>query len=252
MEVKKMPPQMMNCISDPADLGIRRDAHVPTAAARVVLLLGGGMTCVYDRLDLSGVERCSNSWHRRSRPQWWGRPREFQWDGSRLDGCVDRVRLRSGSTAPAAAQVQPVVPMRYLPAPHTEHTARAHSTQGGESVRHCYLFNILWAGLGPALQVDTAGATDTSYNLVDADEGKAIEVGVSFTDDAGNAKTLTSPATATVGPKTKHPGRRTANHHRQGRHAVVSPDRDPVEAQCPNWNSPRLAGASAFVANARV
>ena len=150
-----MPPQMMNCISDPADLGIRKDAHVPTASARVVLLLGGGMTCVYDRLDLSGVERCSNSWHRRSRPQWWGRPREFEWDGSRLDGCVDRVRLRSGSGAPAAAQVQPVVPMRYLPVPHTEHTARAHSTQGGESVFHCYLFNILWAGLGPALQVDT-------------------------------------------------------------------------------------------------
>ena len=124
MEVKKMPPQMMNCISDPADLGIRRDAHVPTAAARVVLLLGGGMTCVYDRLDLSVVERCSNSWHRRSRPQWWGRPREFEWAGSRLDGCVDRVRLRSGSTAPAVAKVQPVVPMRYLPVPHTEHTAR--------------------------------------------------------------------------------------------------------------------------------
>ena len=47
---------------------------------------------------------------------------------------------------------------------------------------------------------DTAisGATTSSYTLVTADEGKAIKVTVSFTDDAGNAETLTSASTAAV------------------------------------------------------
>ena len=43
-----------------------------------------------------------------------------------------------------------------------------------------------------------SGATDSSYTLVAADEGKAIKVTVSFTDDAGNAETLTSAATTAV------------------------------------------------------
>ena len=43
-----------------------------------------------------------------------------------------------------------------------------------------------------------AGATDSTYTLADADEGKAIKVQVSFTDDAGNDETLTSAATDAV------------------------------------------------------
>ena len=43
-----------------------------------------------------------------------------------------------------------------------------------------------------------AGATDSTYTLADADEGKAIKVHVSFTDDAGNDETLTSAATDAV------------------------------------------------------
>ena len=42
---------------------------------------------------------------------------------------------------------------------------------------------------------DIAGATGSTYTLVAADAGKAIKVQVSFTDDAGNAETLTSGAT---------------------------------------------------------
>ena len=38
------------------------------------------------------------------------------------------------------------------------------------------------------------GATDSSYTLVAADEGKPIEVRVTFTDDAGNEESLTSNA----------------------------------------------------------
>ena len=42
------------------------------------------------------------------------------------------------------------------------------------------------------------GATDSSYALADSDEGKAIKVRVSFTDDATNAETLTSAPTVAV------------------------------------------------------
>ena len=45
---------------------------------------------------------------------------------------------------------------------------------------------------------DIAGATGSTYTLADIDEGKAIKVEVSFTDDAGNEETLTSRATAAV------------------------------------------------------
>ena len=43
-----------------------------------------------------------------------------------------------------------------------------------------------------------SGATGSTYTLADADEGKAITVQVSFTDDGGNDETLTSTATAAV------------------------------------------------------
>ena len=43
-----------------------------------------------------------------------------------------------------------------------------------------------------------AGATGSTYTLADTDEGKAITVQVSFTDDAGNDETLTSEGTDAV------------------------------------------------------
>ena len=42
------------------------------------------------------------------------------------------------------------------------------------------------------------GATNSTYTLADADEGKAVKVQVSFTDNAGNDETLTSAATDAV------------------------------------------------------
>ena len=45
---------------------------------------------------------------------------------------------------------------------------------------------------------DIQGATGSAYTLQDSDEGKAVTVKVSFTDDAGNGETLTSAATAAV------------------------------------------------------
>ena len=55
-------------------------------------------------------------------------------------------------------------------------------------------FSYQWRADG----TDIAGATGDTYTLADADEGKAVSVTVSFTDDAGNDETLTSAATAAV------------------------------------------------------
>ena len=45
---------------------------------------------------------------------------------------------------------------------------------------------------------EIAGATGSTYTLADTDEGKAIKVEVSFTDDSGNKETLISRATDAV------------------------------------------------------
>ena len=52
------------------------------------------------------------------------------------------------------------------------------------------------------LRSDSAvsGATRSSYTLTSSDEGHRLKVRVSFTDDAGNAESLTSTATAEVEP----------------------------------------------------
>ena len=49
------------------------------------------------------------------------------------------------------------------------------------------------------------GGQTGTYTLVSADEGKAIKVRVSFTDDAGNEETLTSAATAAVAVRPNTP-----------------------------------------------
>ena len=45
---------------------------------------------------------------------------------------------------------------------------------------------------------EIAGATGSTYTLTDDDEGKAVKVEVTFTDDAGNDESLTSAETGTV------------------------------------------------------
>ena len=45
---------------------------------------------------------------------------------------------------------------------------------------------------------DINGATDSSYTLTSSEQGKTIQVRVSFTDDADNAESLTSAATVAV------------------------------------------------------
>ena len=49
------------------------------------------------------------------------------------------------------------------------------------------------------------GATGSTYTLADSDEGMAIKIKVSFTDDAGNEETVTSEATVAVAAKPNTP-----------------------------------------------
>ena len=49
------------------------------------------------------------------------------------------------------------------------------------------------------------GATGSTYTLAEADEGKAVRVRVSFTDDAGNEETLTSEPTTEVAARPNSP-----------------------------------------------
>ena len=67
------------------------------------------------------------------------------------------------------------------------------------------VFAYQWSIILGAASADITGATEAAYTPVDADEGLAIRVRVSFTDDGGNAETLTSAATAAVAAKPNSP-----------------------------------------------
>ena len=59
-------------------------------------------------------------------------------------------------------------------------------------------FTYRWIRNDGTADTDIQGASNSAYTLVDADEGSAIRVRVSFTDDAGGEEVLTSEATASV------------------------------------------------------
>ena len=63
------------------------------------------------------------------------------------------------------------------------------------------VFSHQWQADG----ADISDATSDTYTLAEADEGKAVSVKVSFTDDAGNDETLTSAATAAAEAKPNTP-----------------------------------------------
>ena len=74
-------------------------------------------------------------------------------------------------------------------------TLRAHTSAiADEDGLDKVSFTYQWL----ADDADINGATGSTYTLADADEGKAIKVRVSFTDDAGNEESLTSAATDAV------------------------------------------------------
>ena len=59
-------------------------------------------------------------------------------------------------------------------------------------------FSYQWISNDGTTDTDIQAATDSTYTLLDADEGKTIKVRVAFTDDAGHEETLTSAATGAV------------------------------------------------------
>ena len=59
-------------------------------------------------------------------------------------------------------------------------------------------FSYHWIANDGTSDADISGASGPTYALTASDEGKAIKVRVSFTDDAGNEESLTSEATEAV------------------------------------------------------
>ena len=59
-------------------------------------------------------------------------------------------------------------------------------------------YTYQWIQVDGGTETNISGAMTSTYTLVPADQGKTIKVTVRFTDDASNAETLTSVATAVV------------------------------------------------------
>ena len=76
----------------------------------------------------------------------------------------------------------------------TASTSGIADTDGLTNVSYSYQ----WIRNDGSTDTDIQDATGSGYSLVDEDEGKTIKVQVTFTDDAGNAETLTSAASASV------------------------------------------------------
>ncbi len=76
----------------------------------------------------------------------------------------------------------------------TASTSGIADTDGLTNVTYSYQ----WIRNDGTADTNISGATGSTYTLADADEGKTIKVRVSFTDDNGNAESLTSAATASV------------------------------------------------------
>ena len=107
--------------------------------------------------------------------------------------------LTSAATDAVAAATQPNSPS--TGAPTTSGTAQVGETLtvdttgiADEDGLDNATFTFQWL----ADHADISGATGSTYTLADADEGKAIRVQISFTDDGGNDETLTSAATEAV------------------------------------------------------
>ena len=66
-------------------------------------------------------------------------------------------------------------------------------------------YGYQWLRNDGSADSNITGATGSTYELSDADQGKTVKVRVSFTDDAGHEESLTSVATATVAARSNSP-----------------------------------------------
>ena len=83
----------------------------------------------------------------------------------------------------------------------TADTSGIADTDGLTNVTYSYQ----WIRHDGSTDTDIQDATGFSYTLVDADEGQAIKVKISFADDAANEETLTSTATGSVAARPNGP-----------------------------------------------
>ena len=120
------------------------------------------------------------------------------------DDANNRERVTSAVTAAVAARPNSLA----TGAPTISGTAQVEETLTADTsgiADEDSLTNASFAYQWLADGAEISGATDSSYTLADDDEGKAISVTVTFTDDAGNEETLTSAATAATEAKANTP-----------------------------------------------
>ena len=169
---------------DYLDLSLRTDPLLPRGQD-LWLELGhvDGSTAVF-AIDTASVEAPGYRW----RAVYAGEDRH-RWgtDGSDADTDIDSVTVRLSTGAPTitgTAQVGETL---------TAVTTGITDADGLTSPTYTYQ----WIQVN-GTAADIVDENSSTYTLVDADLGKAIKVKVSFTDDANNAETRTSAATATV------------------------------------------------------
>ncbi len=118
---------------------------------------------------------------------WKGVPVPEVAEGDEIEPCSEDADTPDNSPATGAPTITGTVQVGET---LTADTSGIADSDGLSNVRYEYQ----WL----ADDAEIAGATGSTYTLADADEGKALKVEVTFTDDAGNDETLTSPATDAV------------------------------------------------------
>ena len=130
----------------------------------------------------------------------------FSWDDVNVDwedGQVVHARIvptPGGDVQPAntpATGLPTISGTAQVGATLTAHTSGIADVDGLSNVSYAYQ----WLAGG----TDIDGATNSSYTLAASQQGQTIQVRVSFTDDAENAESLTSAATAAVTAEANNP-----------------------------------------------
>ena len=119
-------------------------------------------------------------------------------DGNATQTYMVTVNRAAPAVVPAAATRTPTI----SGTPQAGETLTADTSGIGDADG---LENVTFSYHWLAGDSDISGATGSAYTLIEADEGKAITVQVSFTDDAGNDESLTSAATDAVAAKPNSP-----------------------------------------------
>ena len=132
--------------------------------------------------------------------------RSFKWNDVDVDWQDGQlIRVRIVPTAESDAQ-QPNTPATGVPT--ISGTAQvgetlAADTSGIADADGLSTVSYAYQWLADDTEID--GATSSTYTLRSSDNGKAIKVQVDFTDDAGNAESLTSAGTSAVATKANIP-----------------------------------------------